>query len=109
MDNPYVDNILGYMSQLNRRIKRNKLCYLLEVSNAVAYYAKIMSGKIHFRLWTGSAPGVRDFCIWKIDFDDENAIALESRLHEIIEDKTSWLQRLLGLENELAIDALPGK
>ena len=106
MEIDHIHNITGYIARLNRRLRGT--CYVIDYS-CVEYYAQVMSGKARFRLWTGTPPSIRDFCIWEISSDKKDSERLELLMQEIVEDKTNWLQRLLGLENELAIDALPGK
>lgn len=83
--------------------------YTLDVKwdDFYSWYGK--RGKAHFRLLTGPALNWFDSVAWVIDFDDIDAGRLDLKLQEIVKFEDGWLQRLLGLANEWALDTLPGK
>lgn len=67
-------------------------------------------GKVHLVLQTDPDPyDWYNTTVWVIDFDDIDAWRLDLKLQEIVKFEDGWLLRLLGLANELALDALPGE
>ena len=83
--------------------------YTLDVKWEDFYAWNGKRGKAHFELLTGPALNWFDTTVWVIDFDDIDAGRLDLKLQEIVKFEDGWFQRLLGLANEWALDALPGE
>lgn len=103
-------NIAEKLDEINKRLQHVDAVYKLDV-DWTGYYRPSwdQDQKAVLILFTGPAKNWIDTRVYQIPFDDINAGRLDLRLQEIVKFGDGWLQRLLGLENELAIDALPGK
>lgn len=105
-----MSNIAQKLDEINKRLKLVDSVYKLDVDWTGLYstwYGK--KQKAVLILFTGPTKNWIDTRVYEIEFDDINAGRLDLRLQEIVKFGDGWLQRLLGLANELAIDALPGK
>ena len=103
-------NIAEKLDEINKRLRLSGVVYNLDV-DWTGYYRPSwdQEQKAVLILYTGPAKDWFDTRVYQIPFDDINAGRIDLRLQEIVKFGDGWLQRLLGLENELAIDALPGK
>jgi len=102
-----MGNIASKMDDIVKRLRG--MPYTLDAKWDDLYARNGKQGKVHFELLTGPAPNWFDTTVWVIDFDDIDAGRLDLKLKEIVKFDDGWLQRLLGLANEWALDALPGE
>ena len=103
-------NIAEKLDEINKRLQLSGAVYNLDVDWTGYYQGSYgVKQKAVLILYTGPAKNWFDTRVYEILFDDINAGQIDLRLQEIVKFGDNWLQRLLGLENELAIDALPGK
>ena len=102
-----MGNIASKMDDIVKRLRG--MPYTLDAKWDDLYARNDKQGKVHFELLTGPAPNWFDTTVWVIDFDDIDAGRLDLKLKEIVKFDDGWLQRLLGLANEWALDALPGE
>lgn len=104
-----MGNIAAKLDEINKRLKG--VPYTLDAKWDDYYYTRYCgkNGKAHFMLLTGPALNWFNTTVWVIDFDDIDAGRLDLKLQEIVKFEDGWLQRLLGLANEWALDALPGE
>ena len=105
-----MSHIAEKLDEINKRLRLSGAVYNLDV-DWTGYYRPSwdQEQKAVLILYTGPAKDWFDTQVYQIPFDDINAGRIDLRLQEIVKFGDNWLQRLLGLENELAIDALPGK
>ena len=105
-----MPHIAEKLDEINKRLQLSGAVYNLDV-DWTGYYRPSwdQEQKAVLILYTGPAKDWFDTRVYQIPFDDINAGRIDLRLQEIVKFNDGWLQRLLGLENELAIDALPGK
>lgn len=105
-----MSHIAEKLDEINKRLQLTGVVYNLDV-DWTGYYRPSwdQEQKAVLILYTGPAKDWFDTRVYQIPFDDTNAGRIDLRLQEIVKFGNGWLQRLLGLENELAIDALPGK
>ena len=105
-----MSHIAEKLDEINKRLQLAGAVYNVDV-DWTGYYRPSwdQEQKAVLILYTGPAKNWFDTRVYEIPFDDINAGQLDLRLQEIVKFGDGWLQRLLGLENELAIDALPGK
>ena len=104
-----MSNIAQKLDEINKRLKHVDSVYKLDVDWTGFYSSWYKNQKAVLILFTGPTKNWIDTRVYEIEFDDINAGRLDLRLQEIVKFGDGWLQRLLGLANELAIDALPGK
>lgn len=103
-------NIAEKLDEINKRLQLSGAVYNLDVDWSNYYRPCVgKESKAVLILYTGPAKDWFDTRVYEILFDDINAGRIDLRLQEIVKFGDGWLQRLLGLENELAIDALPEK
>ena len=105
-----MSHIAEKLDEINKRLQLTGAVYNLDV-DWTGYYRPSwdQEQKAVLILYTGPAKDWFDTRVYQIPFDDINAGRIDLRLQEIVKFGDGWLQRLLGLENELAIDALPEK
>lgn len=105
-----MSHIAEKLDEINKRLQLTGVVYNLDV-DWTGYYRPSwdQEQKAVLILYTGPAKDWFDTRVYQIPFDDTNAGRIDLRLQEIVKFGDGWLQRLLGLENELAIDALSGK
>lgn len=105
-----MSHIAEKLDEINKRLLLSGAVYNLDV-DWTGYYRPSwdQEQKAMLILYTGPTRNWFDTRVYQIPFDDINAGRIDLRLQEIVKFNDGWLQRLLGLENELAIDALPGK
>lgn len=105
-----MSHIAQKLDAINKRLQLSGVVYNLDV-DWTGYYRPSwdQEQKAVLILYTGPAKDWFDTRVYQIPFNDINAGRIDLRLQEIVKFSDGWLQRLLGLENELAIDALPGE
>lgn len=102
-------NIAEKLDEINKRLQLSGAVYNLGV-DWTGYYRPSwdQEQKAVLILYTGPAKNWFDTRVYEIPFDDINAGRIDLRLQEIVKFGDGWLQRLLGLENEMALEVLNG-
>ena len=104
-----MSHIAEKVDEINKRLQLSDAVYNVDV-DWTGYYRPSWDQE-HKAVLILYSPGRRrtvDTSVYQIPFDDINAGQIDLCLQEIVKFGDNWLQRLLGLETELAIGDLPG-